>query len=62
VNSYIECRYECIDNDLLDSINLGSVHSIAPYKSKGIEKASELPVCWSNKADNTGKCLLLDLV
>lgn len=46
--------YECIDSDLLDSINLGSVHSIAPYKSKGIEKASELPVCWSNKADNTG--------
>lgn len=62
MNFYIECRYECIDNDLLDSINLGSVHSIAPYKSKGIEKASELPVCWSNKADNTGKCLLLDLV
>jgi len=44
-NSYIECKYECIDNDLLDSINLGSVHSIAPYKSKGIERASELPVC-----------------
>ncbi|WJX45491.1 putative E3 ubiquitin-protein ligase ari2, variant 3 [Trifolium repens] len=44
--------YECIENDLLDSVNLGSIHSIAPYKSKGIERASELPVCFSNKASN----------
>ncbi|KAI5388643.1 carbonyl reductase (NADPH-dependent) ari1 [Lathyrus oleraceus] len=47
--------YECIENDLLGSINLGTIHSIAPYRSKGIEKASELQVCWSNKANNTGK-------
>ncbi|WJX51542.1 putative E3 ubiquitin-protein ligase ari2, variant 2 [Trifolium repens] len=46
--------YECIENDLLESISLGSIHSIAPYKSKGIERASELPVCFSNKASNTG--------
>ncbi|WJX51541.1 putative E3 ubiquitin-protein ligase ari2 [Trifolium repens] len=45
--------YECIENDLLESISLGSIHSIAPYKSKGIERASELPVCFSNKASNT---------
>ncbi|GAU15722.1 hypothetical protein TSUD_89460 [Trifolium subterraneum] len=45
--------YECIENDLLVSINLGSIHSIAPYKSKGIERASDFPVCFSNKASNT---------
>lgn len=55
MNSYNECRYECIENDLLGSINLGTIHSIAPYRSKGIERASELQVCWSNKANNTGK-------
>ncbi|XP_058750542.1 probable E3 ubiquitin-protein ligase ARI1 isoform X1 [Vicia villosa] len=46
--------YECIENDLLGSINLGTIHGIAPYKSKGIERASELQVCWSNKANNMG--------
>ncbi|WJX45490.1 putative E3 ubiquitin-protein ligase ari2, variant 2 [Trifolium repens] len=50
--------YECIENDLLDSVNLGSIHSIAPYKSKGIERASELPVCFSNKASNNTEMLL----
>lgn len=55
------CRYDCIENDLLDSLNVG-IHSIAPYKSKGIERASELPDCWSNKANNTGKCLKWNLV
>jgi hypothetical protein len=42
MNSYTECRYEFIDNDLLDSVNLGSIHIIAPYnnRSKGIERAS----------------------
>jgi len=54
-NSDICCRYECIENDLLGSLHLG-IHSIAPYKSKGIERASELSVCWNNKV-NTGKCL-----
>ncbi|GAU15723.1 hypothetical protein TSUD_89470 [Trifolium subterraneum] len=32
--------YECIENDLLGSVNLGSIHIIAPYRSKGIERAS----------------------
>lgn len=54
-NSDICCRYECIENDLLGSLHLG-IHSIAPYKSKGIERASELSVCWNNKL-NTGKCM-----
>ncbi|XP_027354770.1 probable E3 ubiquitin-protein ligase ARI1 isoform X1 [Abrus precatorius] len=51
--------YECIENDLLGSLHLG-MHSIAPYKSKGIERASELSVCWSNKANNTGVTAELD--
>jgi hypothetical protein len=37
---YTECRYEFIENDLLGSVNLGSIHIIAPYRSKGIERAS----------------------
>ncbi|KAM5549023.1 putative E3 ubiquitin-protein ligase ARI2 [Rosa sericea] len=34
--------YDCIENDLLGSVQLGIHHNIAPYRSKGIEKASEL--------------------
>ncbi|KAF9620206.1 hypothetical protein IFM89_010941 [Coptis chinensis] len=41
--------YECIENDLLGCLQF-ETHNIAPYKSKGVEKASELPV-WSTKAD-----------
>ncbi|KAK1395057.1 RBR-type E3 ubiquitin transferase [Heracleum sosnowskyi] len=33
--------YQCIENDLLGSLQFG-VHSIAPYNSNGIEKAAEL--------------------
>ncbi|CAN6544207.1 hypothetical protein ACFX13_035485 [Malus domestica] len=43
--------YDCIETDLLGSLQLG-IHNIAPYKSKGIEKASELPVSWVNNANN----------
>ncbi|KAL5562582.1 hypothetical protein UlMin_032329 [Ulmus minor] len=43
--------YECIENDLLGPLQLG-IHNIAPYHSKGIERASELPASWGNK-DNT---------
>ncbi|KAF2305879.1 hypothetical protein GH714_008547 [Hevea brasiliensis] len=50
--------YECIESDLLGSLQLGT-HNIAPYKSKGIEKASELS-CWSNKVNATDKCLPSD--
>ncbi|XP_043807374.1 probable E3 ubiquitin-protein ligase ARI1 isoform X3 [Manihot esculenta] len=51
--------YECIESDLLGSLQLGT-HNIAPYKSKGIEKASELSSCWSNKVDAADKCLPSD--
>ncbi|KAM7474962.1 hypothetical protein LguiB_022205 [Lonicera macranthoides] len=44
--------YECIENDLLGSLQFG-IHNIAPYQSKGIEKATELSVCWSAKTSNT---------
>ncbi|KAL7236716.1 hypothetical protein ACSBR1_019924 [Camellia fascicularis] len=47
--------YECIENDLLGSLQFG-IHSIAPYQSKGIEKATELSVCWNPKVTNTEKC------
>ncbi|XP_021804396.1 probable E3 ubiquitin-protein ligase ARI1 [Prunus avium] len=50
--------YDCIESDLLGSLQLG-IHNIAPYKSKGIEKASELTVCWVNKANNVDKDLRL---
>lgn len=54
---YISCRYDCIENDLLGSLEFGN-HNIAPYKSKGIERASELIACW--KANNSDKYLASD--
>lgn len=45
--------YECIENDLLGPLQLG-IHNIAPYRSKGIERASELSVCWGDKVNNSG--------
>ncbi|CAL1353376.1 unnamed protein product [Linum trigynum] len=51
--------YECIENDLLGSLQRGT-HNIAPYKSKGIEKASELSTCWSNKASDASNYLPSD--
>lgn len=53
------CRYDCIENELLGSLQFG-IHNIAPYQSKGIEKATELSVCWNPKAENTGKRLTPD--
>ncbi|KAE8008459.1 hypothetical protein FH972_004970 [Carpinus fangiana] len=49
--------YDCIENDLLASLQFGS-HNIAPYKSKGIERASELTTSW--KANNSDKYLPSD--
>ncbi|KAI8554351.1 hypothetical protein RHMOL_Rhmol05G0092100 [Rhododendron molle] len=46
--------YECIENDLLGSLQFG-IHNIAPYHSKGIEKATELSVCWNPNVTNTHK-------
>ncbi|XVE67413.1 hypothetical protein DITRI_Ditri08aG0158700 [Diplodiscus trichospermus] len=51
--------YECIENDLLGSLQRNT-HNIAPYKSKGIEKASELAVCRNSKSSTTDKCLPSD--
>ncbi|MQL93214.1 hypothetical protein Taro_025847, partial [Colocasia esculenta] len=39
--------YECIENDLLGSLQ-NTTHNIAPYKSKGIERASELSIWWDS--------------
>ncbi|KAH7524041.1 hypothetical protein FEM48_Zijuj06G0076200 [Ziziphus jujuba var. spinosa] len=44
--------YECIENELLGSIS-GETHIIAPYKSKGVEKALELSVCRDMETSNT---------
>lgn len=49
------CRYECIENDLLGSLQF-TIHTIAPYQSKGIEKAEELSVGWSTQAPYNDKC------
>ncbi|KAF3435630.1 hypothetical protein FNV43_RR22721 [Rhamnella rubrinervis] len=51
--------YDCIENDLLGSLQLG-IHSIAAYRSKGIERALEISACWGNKANNSNKNLSLD--
>ncbi|KAL4581252.1 hypothetical protein LXL04_017462 [Taraxacum kok-saghyz] len=47
--------YECIETDLLGSLQFG-IHNIAPYYSKGIEKATQLSVTWTApKSCNTDK-------
>ncbi|XP_020095693.1 probable E3 ubiquitin-protein ligase ARI2 isoform X3 [Ananas comosus] len=38
--------YQCIENDLL--YPLRTTHNIAPYKSKGLEKPSEVSICWDS--------------
>ncbi|GAB4839397.1 Probable E3 ubiquitin-protein ligase ari2, partial [Ancistrocladus abbreviatus] len=61
------CRkmYECIENDLLGRLQ-HAIHIIAPYKPKGLERASELPGCrgmqsqtserYLNSSGVTGSC------
>ncbi|XP_011627726.1 probable E3 ubiquitin-protein ligase ARI2 isoform X2 [Amborella trichopoda] len=44
VDTCCKNMYECIENDLLGLLQ-STTHSIAPYTSKGIERASELSVC-----------------
>ncbi|KZV20214.1 hypothetical protein F511_01071 [Dorcoceras hygrometricum] len=41
-NNLCEKLYECIDNELLGPLQQ-ETHIIAPYRSRGIEKASEIP-------------------
>ncbi|KAI7743843.1 hypothetical protein M8C21_031482 [Ambrosia artemisiifolia] len=43
IDTLCKKMYECIETDLLGSLQSG-IHSIAPYHSKGIEKATELPI------------------
>ncbi|XP_042508697.1 probable E3 ubiquitin-protein ligase ARI2 isoform X1 [Macadamia integrifolia] len=52
-------RYECIENDLLGSLQ-STIHNIAPYQSKGVEKASELSPYRSSKADDSDTFLRSD--
>lgn len=61
------CRYQCIENELLYPLQRAT-HNIAPYKSKGLERATELSVCWdsdqslrSTKNNNEGSCARWDL-
>ncbi|XP_052197020.1 probable E3 ubiquitin-protein ligase ARI2 isoform X2 [Diospyros lotus] len=54
IDNLCKKMYECIENDLLGSLQSGT-HNIAPYQSKGIEKAAELSACWTSKARNTEK-------
>ncbi|KAL8540278.1 hypothetical protein ACS0TY_001753 [Phlomoides rotata] len=49
-----KAMYECIENDLLGSLQF-TIHSIAPYRSKGIEKAEELTVGWSAQASSNNR-------
>lgn len=44
-------RYECIENDLLGSLQF-TIHVIAPYLSKGIEKAEDLNLGWNTEANS----------
>ncbi|KAG8364304.1 hypothetical protein BUALT_Bualt19G0114600 [Buddleja alternifolia] len=54
-DSLCKKMYECIENDLLGSLQF-SIHIIAPYQSKGIEKAEELTVGWNTQASSNSKC------
>ncbi|XP_072974080.1 probable E3 ubiquitin-protein ligase ARI2 [Typha angustifolia] len=44
VDKICKQMYQCIENELL--YPLRATHNIAPYKSKGLERASELSICW----------------
>ncbi|CAH2076863.1 unnamed protein product [Thlaspi arvense] len=54
VDSLCKKMYECIENDLLGSLQCG-IHNIAPYRSKGIEQAAEFYASWNSKPlDSSG--------
>ena len=58
----ILCRYECIENDLLGPLPQ-AIHIIAPYKSKGVEKASELALGWdSHTGDSSINGMVMQLL
>ncbi|KAJ4836069.1 carbonyl reductase (NADPH-dependent) ari1 [Turnera subulata] len=56
IDSFCQKMYDYIDSDLLGPLQLG-IHNIAPYRSKGVERASDLVSCWSTKANATNDCL-----
>lgn len=37
---FLDCRYDCIDKEILS--DLSTVINIAPYRSKGADKAVEI--------------------
>ncbi|KAL3614144.1 carbonyl reductase (NADPH-dependent) ari1 [Castilleja foliolosa] len=50
VDNLCKKMYECIENDLLGSLQC-TIHNIASYQSKGIEKAVELTFGWSKQSN-----------
>ncbi|KAK6143503.1 hypothetical protein DH2020_023851 [Rehmannia glutinosa] len=54
-DSLCKKMYECIENDLLGSLQF-TIHIIAPYQSKGIEKAEELTIGLGAQASSNNKC------
>ncbi|KAJ0981803.1 hypothetical protein J5N97_010058 [Dioscorea zingiberensis] len=67
VDKLCKQMYQCIENELLYPLQRAT-HNIAPYKSKGLERATELSVCWdsdqslrSMKNNNEGSCARWDL-
>ncbi|KAH7664979.1 E3 ubiquitin ligase RBR family protein [Dioscorea alata] len=67
VDKLCKQMYQCIENELLYPLQRAT-HNIAPYKSKGLERATELSVCWdsdqslrSTKINNEGSCARWDL-
>lgn len=55
VDNLCSKMYECIENELLGSLQL-TIHNIAPYKSKGVEKASEISDFMNLQAQSFKRC------
>lgn len=55
IDTLCKKMYECIETDLLGALQFSS-HNIAPYQSKGIERATELNAVRSAKANNNITC------
>ncbi|CAA2988571.1 probable E3 ubiquitin- ligase ARI2 isoform X1 [Olea europaea subsp. europaea] len=58
-DSLCKKMYDCIENDLLGSLQF-SIHNIAPYLSKGVERAVELTTGWSTQAGCNIRCQTAD--
>ncbi|XP_042392398.1 probable E3 ubiquitin-protein ligase ARI2 isoform X1 [Zingiber officinale] len=54
VDNLCKQMYQCIENDLLYPLQRAT-HNIAPYKSKGLERASELCVPWDSDQSSSMK-------